>query len=621
MHLRAQLTLWLVLVMTLIVGAVGAFDLAQEINVQFRFTKERAENARERAVESVIRARDRNLNVASIPEALRQDSQLPKDLVTIMTAEHSPVIEIAVCDPQGVILADTVPLSVGTTFPAYPELGPLIGGSLRRKITVLAGSAAKQRYQLSQGLAPPGEKVAVDVRVVVVPGLIEPEIIPAVQSHARTSILLLIGSIVAAFAFSAIAFRPIGKLGKMLDSVTKGEFDSPEALPAAKASDDEFSIVASKVNLLGQQLRGAQYDFSDLRGNFERLLDDLEDAVLVFGRDRRLVVAAGAVERFLGRERAELIGKTLIEIFPASTSLGLLLQKALQTGQSIRNQRVPIATGGNGSSSVPVALLSVDVLEALPTGSTSGSAGILVRLRDPEATRQIGKQLQTAERLSAISRITGGVAHEVKNPLNAILMHVELARMKMAKGDHDLTAQMDIIASEIVRLDRVVKTFLDFTRPVELHLTEVPLDEFVNDIAELAGPLAETANITVRVKQEAGVARIAVDLDLLKQAMLNVVMNAIEAMPDGGSLRFESSLAGDDAEIRVCDTGCGIPPELKSKVFGLYFTTKEKGSGIGLAMTFRIVQLHDGTIDFTSEPGKGATFIIRIPTAVASELK
>lgn len=616
MHLRAQLTLWLVLVMALIVGAVGAFDLAQEINNQFAFTQERAAICMERAEEAFGRALDRSPS-ASIPDALRQDAELPNDLVKIMTAKNSPVIEIAVCDPQGIILADTGPTNVGTRFPSYPDFQPLVEGSLTQKIRVLAGNAAK--YQLSEGLAPPGQPTpATYFRVVVYPRLIEQDIVPSLQSHAKTSILTLIGSIVAAFVFSAIAFRPIGKLGKMLDSVTKGEFESPPVLPGRKAPADEFSIVASKVNLLGQQLRGAQYDFSDLRGNFERLLDDLEDAVLVFGRDRRLVVAAGSVEKFLGRDRSELIGKTLIEIFPAATSLGLLLQKALQTGHSLRNQRVPVSTSGNGGSSVPVALLSVDVLEAPAAGAASAAAGILVRLRDPEATRQIGKQLQTAERLSAISRITGGVAHEVKNPLNAILMHVELARMKLAKGDHDLTPQMDIIGSEIVRLDRVVKTFLDFTRPVELHLSEVSLEAFVNDIAELARPLAETARIRLQVEQQAGNARISADLDLLKQALLNVVMNAIEAMPDGGDLRLESSVDGDNAEIRVSDTGCGIPPELKSKVFGLYFTTKQRGSGIGLAMTFRIVQLHDGTIDFASEPGKGATFIIRIPTAISA---
>jgi len=608
--------------MTLIVAAVGAFDLAQEINNQFAFTKERANSCIDRAQEATNRALTRH-PARSLEEslsALRQDSQLSGDLAKIMTAENSPVIDIAVCDAQNMVLADALSSSAGNRCPTDAGFGPLLNGNIVQKLRVLSVDVAKQRYQVSRELAPPPQnKVAAYIRAVIEPRLIYRDITPTLLSHAKTSLLLLAGSILAAFAFSAVAFRPITKLSKMLDSVTKGEFEPPPALPAAKPPVDELSIVASKVNLLGEQLRGARYDFSDLRGNFERLLDDLEDAVLVFGRDRRLVVAAGSVERFLGRERAELMGKTLIEIFPAATSLGLLLQKALQSGESIRNQRVPISLSGNGGTSVPVALLSVDVLEG-PPGSPSGAAGagILVRLRDPEATRQISKQLQTAERLSAISRITGGVAHEVKNPLNAILMHVELARMKMAKGEHDLTSQMDIIGSEIVRLDRVVKTFLDFTRPVELHLTNVSLSQFVSDIAELARPLAETARIAVQVKQEAGNAHIAVDLDLLKQAMLNLVTNALDAMPDGGQLTFESYVNGDDAEIRVIDTGCGIPPELKSKVFGLYFTTKPKGSGIGLAMTFRIVQLHDGTIDFTSEPGKGATFFIRIPTAASS---
>jgi len=325
------------------------------------------------------------------------------------------------------------------------------------------------------------------------------------------------------------------------------------------------------------------------------------------------------VEKFLGRERSDLIGRPLLDIFPPSTSLGLLLQQAAQTGRSIHNRRIPLEAGGNGSSGVAVALLSVDVLEALQSSAVTGAgAGILVRLRDPEATRQISRQLQIADRVSAISRITGGVAHEVKNPLNAILMHVELARMKLAGGDSDLKPQMDIIGSEIVRLDRVVKTFLDFTRPVELHPIDVPLESFVNEIAEFARPLAETAGIEVTVEQQANGASIAADLDLLKQAILNVVMNAIEAMPDGGQLRFQSSLRGDDAEIRISDTGCGIPSEARKKIFGLYFTTKPKGSGIGLAMAFRFVQLHDGTIEFTSEPGKGTTFIIRIPTAVST---
>ena len=260
-------------------------------------------------------------------------------------------------------------------------------------------------------------------------------------------------------------------------------------------------------------------------------------------------------------------------------------------------------------------LLSVDILTA-SNGAAAAGAGLLVRLRDPEAQRQIGRELQTADRLTALSRVSGGVAHEVKNPLNAILLHVEVARSKLARGDTDVAQQMEIVSREILRLDRVVKTFLDFTRPVELHFTNVELHELLSEILELARPQAESSQIQVRVDEDARGGEVRVDRDLLKQAFLNVVVNAIESMPNGGELRFESRTNSETAEIRISDTGPGIPPNIRDKIFLLYFTTKIAGSGIGLAMTFRIVQLHDGTIDFTSESGKGTTFSIRLPIAV-----
>jgi signal transduction histidine kinase len=132
----------------------------------------------------------------------------------------------------------------------------------------------------------------------------------------------------------------------------------------------------------------------------------------------------------------------------------------------------------------------------------------------------------------------------------------------------------------------------------------------------LARPQTVAGNIKVSVKVETDGVDVRVDRDLLKQAVLNVMVNAMQAMPQGGELRFEACTTSDMAELRISDSGPGIPTELRDKVFRLYFTTKEQGSGIGLAMSFRIVQLHDGTIDFTSEPGKGTTFLIRLPIAV-----
>src|SRR6185295_10857385 len=172
--------------------------------------------------------------------------------------------------------------------------------------------------------------------------------------------------------------------------------------------------------------------------------------------------------------RADMPGRLIQDIFPPATTLGLLVAQAAETARPIRNRRVPMTDAGPERIGPAVVLLSVDLLESLPDGPGSGN-GLLVRLRDPEAQRKIGRELQTADRLAAISQVSSGVAHEVKNPLNAILLHVEVAKAKLKKGDTDVGPQMEIISREILRLDRVVRTFLDFTRPVELKLDNVPL--------------------------------------------------------------------------------------------------------------------------------------------------
>jgi signal transduction histidine kinase len=598
--------------MTAIIAIISVLDLGNQLDSEFAATLKRAQLLERAASNMVQGTLNRERLHSPWRTSLLLDKTLQKDLTDIMSTTNA-VWEIAVCDIEGNILLDSEPdRSLKAPYPGHPNFEKVVDTTnWYDKVRML--NEANKYYQLEQALGATG-KVQLYVRVIVYPPLMKADVMPSLRKSLTVALLSIAGAIGIILLFSVIAFRPLGRLGHLLDLVAQGD-DPKEALPFSRAAADEFGVMASKVNLLGQALRGAQFDFTDLRGNFERLLDQLEDAVLIFGRDRRLVVAAGAVENFLGRTRSELIGSPLAEVFPPGTTVGLILAQAAQTGRPIRNRRVPI-----DRSEVPgafVALLSVDILESLAAGTNAGrGTALLVRLRDPEATRQIGRQLQTADRLSAISRITGGVAHEVKNPLNAMLMHVDLARMKLAQGDTDVAPQMEIISREILRLDRVVKTFLDFTRPVELNLSEVALDAFVQEIVDLASPQAAAAGIRVAVKEDIEGTSIRMDVDLMKQAILNVVVNAIEAMPEGGELRIECSVHGEEAEIRISDTGTGIPPELREKIFRLYYTTKPEGSGIGLAMTFRIVQLHDGAIDFASEPGSGTTFVLRLPISL-----
>lgn len=607
MNFQAKLTLGAVVLETVIVAVISAVDLGNVMQIEFVNAENRAALVRDVATEYVAQVLNRQ-PPQPLREALR-DPALPGRLQKMMT-ESNELLEIAVVDPQNQILADSDPDRVGVVSPRYREFDELVNGTTWMQKLKLLGGRENTFYQMEKALAREGAPTPlVSVRVVVFPSLIVRHFIwPALRHSAEIAMLLFAGSVGLIFLISAIAFRRLGQLGHMLDLAASGQYE-PEKHAADPPANDELSLMASKVSLLSERLRGAQFEVSDLRGNIDRLLLDLEDAVFIFDREMRLMFASGSVEKFLGKEREDLVRLSLSAIFPPNTTLGLLIAQAAQTGRFVRNRRVPLTALGGG---VSVVLLSVDMLESIP-GATG--SGLLVRLRDPEAQRKLGRELQTADRLAAISRVSGGVAHEVKNPLNAILLHVEVAKAKLARGDTDVIPQMEIISSEILRLDRVVKTFLDFTRPVELKLETVPVRRLLDEVLELARPQAEAAKIRVIVGEEADGVGVRIDRDLLQQAMLNIVVNAMQAMPDGGELRFDSIAGEEFAEIRISDTGAGIPPELRDKIFRLYFTTKKDGSGIGLAMTFRIVQLHDGTIDFTSEPGKGTTFSIRLPIA------
>jgi signal transduction histidine kinase len=607
MNLQAKLTLGAVVLETVIVAVISAVDLGNVMQIEFVNAESRAALVRDFATEYVAQVLNRQ-PPQPLREALR-DPALPVRLLRMMT-ESNELIEISVLDPQNQILADSDPANIGVVTPRYRDFDELVNGTSWMQKLKLLGGRETAFYQMEKALGREGATTPlVYVRVVVLPSLIVRHFIwPALRHSAEIAMLLFAGSVGLIFVISAVAFRRLGQLGHMLDLAASGQYE-PEKQAANPPAKDELSLMASKVNLLSQRLRGAQFEVSDLRGNIDRLLLDLEDAVFIFDREMRLMFASGSVEKFLGKEREDLARLSLSVIFPPNTTLGLLIAQAAQTGRFVRNRRVPLPALGGGAS---VVLLSVDMLESIP-GATG--SGLLVRLRDPEAQRKLGHELQTADRLAAISRVSGGVAHEVKNPLNAILLHVEVAKAKLARGDTDVIPQMEIISSEILRLDRVVKTFLDFTRPVELKLETVPVRRLLDEVLELARPQAEAAKIRVIVGEEADGVSVRIDRDLLQQAMLNIVVNAMQAMPDGGELRFDSVADEEFAEIRISDTGAGIPPELREKIFRLYFTTKKEGSGIGLAMTFRIVQLHDGTIDFTSEPGKGTTFSIRLPIA------
>ncbi len=203
----------------------------------------------------------------------------------------------------------------------------------------------------------------------------------------------------------------------------------------------------------------------------------------------------------------------------------------------------------------------------------------------------------------------------MKNPINAIVLHLQLLQNKLAQQEPDTRRHVDIIDSEIRRLDRVVQTLVDFTRPRDLHLEEVDLRRLMEDVAQLAAPDAEQHGVTIQRHVPEQRLPVKVDVDLMKQAFLNVVINGVQAMPNGGLLTISIRRENHIAVAEIQDQGSGIPKEMHDKVFELYFTTKKEGSGIGLAQTFQILEWHYGSVDFESAETTGTIFRFQIPIA------
>ncbi len=358
-------------------------------------------------------------------------------------------------------------------------------------------------------------------------------------------------------------------------------------------------------------MRNVEEVFSALKENLDQVLSNLQDGMMLFTRDSRAVLVSRSVERFLNVDRDLVLGASVYEIFDRKTVLGRTVQQAFDAGMAVVQEELTTETGRRVE-------ISLDFIHDDHTADQSQTLGALLTLHDLESVREIENELELSRRMAAIGRLTAGVGHEVKNPINAIVVHLELLRGKMST-DSGGARHLEVIQSEIHRLDRVVQTLVDFSRPVELQLQDQDLRGIVSSVQMLASAELETKNIAVVSELPDRAVNVRIDADMLKQALLNVVLNGAQAMPDGGELTVRLTEDTRSAILKVEDHGEGIPPEIRDRIFDLYFTTKRGGSGIGLAMTYRILQLHHGQVDVESRLGKGSTFTLRIPVIPISD--
>ena len=522
------------------------------------------------------------------------------------------IYEVTVVDADGTALVSSDSMLRGQKVLRRTPLRQLASKSLVQEFRALY--TPLEVYQVTfpfglKGRAAP-ENFG-EIRVAVQVGQLRAQIDQSVRRAAWFGLGAVLFSTVLAAVLSQFTLAPLKRISVQLDRISAGEFDTglEKELPPGAASGDELTQVSTKVAKIGQQLRGVREIFSTLRENLNQIMAGLEDGLLLFTPDGRAVLVSPAAEKFLGAPADSLLGRPAEEIFPPGHPLRQALR--FQGGELLPVAAAEVQLdGADGAGTVRRVGLSVQVIH-----EGGARMGALVTLRDLESLERISTQLQVSERLAALGRVTAGVAHEVKNPLNSMRLWLENLKENLPAGQELPQQAVKVLDSEIDRLDSVVRRFLDFTRPVELRLEETSLAELLAEVVSNARPQIDRAGVEAKIELPAGVPPVNVDRQLIKQAILNLVLNAVEAMPGGGRLSVTLARRGDMAEVSVADTGCGIAPENREKIFQLFFSKKPGGSGIGLAIAYKIVQLHNGSIDFESEVDHGTTFRIELPLA------
>jgi len=235
------------------------------------------------------------------------------------------------------------------------------------------------------------------------------------------------------------------------------------------------------------------------------------------------------------------------------------------------------------------------------------------------AARRLSGRAKGKEHLLELGHLAGGLAHEIKNPLSTINLNLRLLGEDMERFPNELhqrwLRRLEHVRTEAGRLKDILDDFLRYAGKIELSPQIADLRRLTEELVDFFNPQAQASRVIMRSSLSQTPVRCNVDAGLFKQALLNLMINAIQAMPEGGELLIRVQSAGRQGQIEVIDTGAGIPQEVLPKIFHAYYSTKPQGSGLGLPTSRRIINEHRGSIRTESEPGKGTRFIIRIPLA------
>ncbi|HKQ51143.1 MAG TPA: ATP-binding protein [Pyrinomonadaceae bacterium] len=603
--LRRQITLITLLVaaVSLVLITASIAQLTRSLVASLRDQAERVTLQAATAVEAAVVAAPDEPPVRAVNE-----SQAAREFAEAVVKRGAPITSLVIVDREGRVLLQA-PLNQSPR--TLPPLETLSNASVISRLRQILARAPTE-YEYSRALRYRGEEFG-RVRLTVSLASVRHE----VWTSLLTDLLLALAAIAAA-TFVAISSNrlitaPLNAISTSIAQLEEGRGNVPPERVDNKARSTDIEAVADRIEQLSRQIAGDRSQLREARGGLQQILQNLQERLLLVSADGRVMLASPGADALLNSEQP-MEGRKLSEIVGPEHPLVSLTENALASRETPQRVTLP-AMNGNAARAT--------VASVQPIKDRGEIVGALVSLHDRETVARLESQLDYSERLVDFARITSGIAHEVKNPLNAMVIHLELLRSKLQRispAADDARPQLDILTSEIQRLDRVVQTFLDFTRPPRVNLRPLDVNQILEETLALAAVEAETRGSTVWRSFEPNLPAVAGDADLLKQAFLNIIINGFQAMEHGGRLLVQTARDGAaHVLISITDHGPGIKPEARERIFHLYYTTKPGGNGIGLAQAFRAVQLHDGRITFDSQPGQGTAFNIRLKAVMSDE--
>ena len=338
---------------------------------------------------------------------------------------------------------------------------------------------------------------------------------------------------------------------------------------------------------------------------YDTVFDSLNHGVIVLDDKHKVLIANRASSRLIPFADMDSEGQFVWEVV-SDREIASFLNKVLNSQEKVVDRDFPL---GNGHTRI----IACAIMPLVRSGSIRGS---LIHLEDVTEKRTKEARLRRAESLAALTTLTAGVAHEIKNPLGSIGIHIQLIQKRLKEKDFVSTDEIEkylsVINEEVNRLNKVVLDFLFAVRPIDTQPELRDPNQVIRELLDFLKYELQEAKVALKTGLNE-VPYIELDEKYIKQAMLNIIQNALSAMPDGGILNIQTCREDEMVVISITDTGTGIPEEKLDKIFEPYFTTRDFGSGLGLTLVYKIVKEHHGEVVVKSREGEGTTFLLSFP--------